>query len=127
MTHLKSCAKSKGVAPDRLVQLMRDSKRSSSAVVVSEASSGMEGSSSSSRMEGEGEGEGGGRGGEPLRARRSKRLVGKGGKEGKGVESATTVSPKEDEDFAMPPPVSRPAARRGRKRKRDNLQDKLVL
>lgn len=126
MSHLKLCAKSKGVAPDRLVQLMRESKRSSPSVTDSAASSGMLEINSSSRMERGGEGEGGG---EPVQARRSKRLMGqsgKGGKEGKRVETATTTLPKEDEDFAMPPPVSRPVGRRGRKRKRDNLQDKLV-
>ena len=118
MTHLKLCAKSKGIAPDRLVQLMRESKMDSA------ANSGMQEGASSSRVE-----QGGGEGERPLQARRSKRLVGqsrKGGKEGKGAETATTTLPKEDEDFAMPPPVSHPVGRRGRKRKRDNLQDKLV-
>lgn len=126
MTHMKSCAKSKGVTPDRLVQLMRESKKTSSAVMDSAASSGVQESSSSSRTEGEGEGERR----EPLQTRRSKRLAdqsGKGWKQGKGLE-ATSVLSREDEDFTMPPPVGRPAAagRRGRKRKRDNLQDKLV-
>ena len=121
---MKSCAKSKGVAPDRLVQLMRESKKSGPAVMDSAASSGVQKSSSSSRTEGEGEGERE----EPLQARRSKRLVGqsgKGGKQGKRL-GATTIMSREDEDFAVPPPVSRPAGRKGRKRKRDNLQDKLV-
>ena len=127
MTHMKLCAKSKGVAPDRLVQLMRESKKTDPAVMDNAATSGAQEStcSSSSRMEG---GEGEGERGELLQARRSKRLVGqsgKGGSQGKGVE-ATTILPRGDEDFAMPPPVSRPAGRKGRKRKRDNLQDKLV-
>ena len=124
MTHVKSCAKSKGVAPDRLVQLMRESKKTSPAIMDSAASSGVQESSSSSRMEGEGEGERG----EPLQTRRSKRLVdqsGKGGKQGKGL-AATSILSREDEDFAMPHPVGHPAGSRGRKRKRDNLQDKLV-
>ena len=115
MTHLKLCAKSKGVAPDRLVQLMRESKMDSAANSV------MQESGSSSRVE-----QGGGEGEKPLQARRSKRLVGQSRKVGKGAETTTTTLPKEDEDFAMPPPVSRPVGRRGRKRKRDNLQDKLV-
>ena len=126
MTHMKSCAKSKGIAPDRLVQMMRESKKTttSPAVTDSAASSGMrESSSSSSRMEG-GEGERG----EPFQARRSKRLVGqsgKGGKQSKGVDTTAILS-REDEDFTVPPPMSRPTGRRGQKRKRDNLQDELV-
>ena len=118
MTHLKLCAKSKRVAPDRLVQLMRESKTDSA------TNSGVQESGPSSRVE-----RGGGEGEKPLQTRRSKRLVGqsrKGGKEGKRAETTTTTLPKEDEDFAMPPPVSHPVGRRGRKRKRDNLQDKLV-
>ena len=87
--------------PDRLVQLMRESKKTSPAVMDSVASSGVQESSSSSRTVGEGEGERG----EPLQTRRSKRLVdqsGKGGKQGKGLE-ATSILSREDEDFAMPP------------------------
>lgn len=129
MTHMKSCAKSKGVAPDILVQMMRESKKTTTSPAVTDgaASSGVqESSSSSSRMEG---GEGGeGERGEPFQARRSKRLVGqsgKGGKQSKGVDTTAILS-REDEDFTVPPPVSRPTGRRGRKRKRDNLQDELV-
>ena len=121
---MKSCAKSNGVAPDRLVHLMRESKTTSPATVDSTASSGMLESSSSSRLEGEGEGERK----EPLQTRRSKRLIGQrreGRKQDKKSE-VITVATGEEDDFAMPPPVSRPAGRRGRKRKRDNFQEKSV-
>ena len=104
MSHMKSCAKSKDVDTIRLVQMLRESKENSSA---------QESGPSSLRLEGEGEGH--------IQTRRSRRLAAtqsktlqSSGNERQGIE---------DEDFTMPPPPG-PPSRRGRKRKRDNLQDK---
>lgn len=107
MSHMKSCAKSKNVDTARLVQLLRESKEMSSALES--------GPSSSSRLEGE-EGEG------RVQTRRSRRLAATQSKS--LLSSGNTQKGREDEDFTMAPPPSGPPSRRGRKRKRDNLQDK---
>ena len=118
MTHIKSCAKAKGIAPDRLVHLVREFKKTNTSVDSTSTSSSNVESGSLSRLEREGERQ------EP---RRSQRLVGQSGERGKQpskrLEAALSGG---DDDFTLPPPVSHPTGRRGRKRKRDNLQDKLV-
>ena len=103
MSHMKSCAKSKDVDTARLVQLLRESKENSSAV---------ESGPSSLRVEVESEGH--------VQTRRSRRLL----TQSKTLlSSGSTQQGIEDKDFTMPPPPG-PLSRRGRKRKRDNLQDK---
>lgn len=100
---MKSCAKSKGVDTVKLVQLLRESNENSSAVDIGP---------SSLRLEEDKE--------EHVQTRRSRRLATQSktlqpsGNERQGIE---------DDDFTMPMPPG-PPARRGRKRKRENLQDK---
>lgn len=125
---MKSCAKSKGIPLDRLVTLMRESKKDNlSTEDKATCSSGGDGSSSSSsaRVEGEGESEGA-----IIESRRSKRLAGQSVGERKQLSKAVETAnvSRGDNDFTMAPPGSRPTAgkRRGRKRKRNDLQDKLV-
>ena len=108
MTHMKSCAKSKGVTPEQLLQLMRESR---------EGTSSVEGEpSSSSEPQGGTE--------ERIHTRKSKRLAMQSKNEQQSLQSVLSIS-RGDDDFTMPPPTGRPG-RRGRKRKRNNLQEELV-
>lgn len=105
---MKSCAKSKEIGPDRLVQMLRESKerQSQSTVDSGRSSTQVEQEREVSHLH---------------QTRKQKRSATKT-KEGK--QSLGSVSSVRDEDdFAMPPP-SGPVTRRGRKRKRDNLQEK---
>ena len=106
--HMKSCAKSKGVTSERLLQLMRESKESKPI---------MEGEPSTSEQQG-----GTKEITESAVTRKSKRLATQSKNGLQSLQTALSTSTGDD-DFTMPPPTSRPGGQRGRKRKRNNLQE----